>query len=52
MWTLIWILVTVALVVLLMAFSAKFLGKGHLDVPRSTNHYLGEIETWYHIGHP
>ncbi|MGA7669590.1 MAG: hypothetical protein WBW04_04165 [Nitrolancea sp.] len=45
MWTLIWTVATIVTILLLMVLVAKFGGKGHLDVERSQNHYLGEVET-------
>lgn len=44
MWTVFWVAAGIAIIVLLMAIVAKFGGKGHLDVERSENHYLGEVE--------
>ncbi len=45
MWTLFWITVSIAIILVLMTLVAKFGGKGHLDVERSQNHYLDEVET-------
>ncbi len=45
MMTFVWILIGIAIIILLMVIVAKFGGKGHLDVERSQNHYLGEVET-------
>ncbi len=44
MWAVVWTVVTIGIIVLLMVLVAKFGGKGHLDVERSQNHYLGEVE--------
>lgn len=51
MLTFVWILIGLGVVVLLMAVSAKLLGKGHLDVERSQNHYVGEVDMFYHSPH-
>jgi len=44
MWTLIWTVVSAGIILLLLMIAVKFGGKGHLDVKRSTEHYLGEVE--------
>ncbi len=51
MWTIVWTLIGIAIVVVPMAIAAKFSGKGHLDVEHSQNHYIGEVEMFYHSPH-
>lgn len=48
MWTVIWTVAVVAAIVLLMVLVAVFGGKGHLNVERPQNHYLGEVEARSH----
>lgn len=51
MWTVIWALLGIGIVIVPLAIPAKFLGKGHLDIERSKNQYLGEVETFYRSPH-
>lgn len=45
MWTFIWIVIAVVTILLIMIFSIKFVGRGHLGADQSESHYLDEVET-------
>ncbi len=49
MWTIIWIAIVVAVIVIGTILS-MYCGRGHLGVNHSERHYLDEVESMYH--HP
>jgi hypothetical protein len=45
MWTVLWVIIGIGIIVLMMVVSILVVGRGHLGVEQSESHYLDEMES-------